>query len=81
MAPQNNGPQNTGSTWQERHSQLVITAEHRAGQVARQDSENRRGPQIVLVRKAEARARRKDTTVWQERIDQLPLGGGGMFIT
>lgn len=51
------------------------------GQVARQESEKRRGPQTVLVTKAEARARRKDTTVWQERIDQLPLDGGGMFIT
>lgn len=35
----------------ERHGLLVITTEHRAGQVARQASEKRQRPKFVLVAK------------------------------
>lgn len=65
VAPQNNGPQNTSSTWRERH---------RAGQVARQDSEKRRGPKIVLVTKAVARARRQTQQRGRKGQTSFPWG-------
>lgn len=72
MWPPNNGPQDDGSAWPERHGLLGITVQHRAGRVAGQDREER-GPKVCA-----GPGRRETAAMPRAVVEPLPLGG--MFL-